>query len=167
MAENDIIIDGFGRLGGVVHMVLKNLDADELAYRPYDKGNSIAWLVWHLSRVQDDHVAELADTEQVWISGGWHDKFGLPFEKQATGYGHDTDQVSEVEVEADLLRGYFDDVHRATVEFIDSLKPQDYERIVDENWNPPVTLAQRLVSVLSDDLQHAGQAAYVRGILGT
>lgn len=166
MSGNDLLLDGFKRLAGVVQAVLKNLEADELAYRVYDKGNSISWLVWHLTRVQDDHIGELAGREQLWLRDGWHDEFGLPFEKQATGYGHDIEQVGEVEVEADLLKGYFEAVNQATLEFIAGLKPADYDKVVDESWEPPVTLGQRLVSVLSDDLQHAGQAAYVRGLLG-
>jgi hypothetical protein len=37
--------------------------------------------------------------------------------------------------------------------------------VVDASWDPPVTLGVRLVSVISDDLQHAGQAAYLRGMI--
>ncbi|HET6622527.1 MAG TPA: DUF664 domain-containing protein [Candidatus Saccharimonadales bacterium] len=165
MTTNELMADGFDRLKPVVHTALKDAAADELAYRPYDKGNSISWLVWHLSRVQDDHIAELADREQVWLSGGWHDEFGLPFEKQATGYGQDSDQVSQVQVDGELLKGYFDAVQQATSDFLTGLKPEDYDRIIDESWDPPVTLGVRLVSVLVDDWQHAGQAAYVRGLL--
>ena len=39
------------------------------------------------------------------------------------------------------------------------------DRVVDRTWDPPVTLGVRLVSILDDDTQHAGQAAYVRGLL--
>jgi hypothetical protein len=46
-----------------------------------------------------------------------------------------------------------------------SLSEADLTRVVDRNWDPPVTVSVRLVSVIADDLQHVGQAAYVRGIL--
>jgi hypothetical protein len=36
---------------------------------------------------------------------------------------------------------------------------------VDDYWDPPVTLGVRLVSIISDDLQHVGQAAFIRGVI--
>ena len=56
-------------------------------------------------------------------------------------------------------------MHEATVAYLATVTPEDLDRIVDERWDPPVTLGVRLVSVVSDDLQHAGQAAYVRGLV--
>jgi hypothetical protein len=122
--------------------------------------------VWHLTRIQDDHVADVAGTEQVWTSAGWADRFGLPFEPADTGYGHGAEQVAAVRVpSADLLTGYHDAVHERTVAYARTLVDADLDRVVDHRWDPPVTLGARLVSVLADDLQHAGQAAYVRGLL--
>ncbi len=63
------------------------------------------------------------------------------------------------------LLGYYDAVHDQTVRFVRGLTVGDLDRVVDERWDPPVTLGVRLVSVLADDLQHAGQAAFVRGVL--
>jgi Protein of unknown function (DUF664) len=59
--------------------------------------------------------------------------------------------VAAVQVDSgELLVGYYD---------------ADLARIVDRSWDPPVSLGVRLVSVIADDLQHAGQAAFVRGTL--
>ena len=52
-----------------------------------------------------------------------------------------------------------------TRSFLGSLTADDLDRVVDEAWDPPVTLGVRLVSIADDDIQHAGQAAYVRGLL--
>jgi hypothetical protein len=65
----------------------------------------------------------------------------------------------------DLLVGYHEAVHAQTLRFLEGLKEEELGRVVDERWDPPVTLGVRLVSVVSDDLQHAGQAAFVRGVL--
>lgn len=127
--------------------------------------NTIAWLIWHLTRVQDDHVAEVAGHEQTWISDGWHDRFGLPFDAHAIGYGQSATEVGRVAASAELLTGYLDAVHARTIAYVRGLSPDDLDRVVDERWDPPVTLGVRLVSVISDDLQHAGQAAYARGVL--
>jgi uncharacterized damage-inducible protein DinB len=165
MLTNDVVLDGFERIKRVVHAAVEGLSEEQLAARPAPDANSIAWLVWHLTRVQDDHVAEAAGHEQVWAAGGWAKKFGLPFSDEATGYGHTAAEVGKVHASAELLAGYYDAVHAQTVAYVGKLTAKDYERVVDKGWNPPVTLAVRLVSVLSDDMQHAGQAAYARGLL--
>ena len=135
-----------------------------LAARRRD-ANSIAWLVWHLLRVQDDHVADVAGTEQVWTAQGYAGRFGLPFDERATGYGQTAEEVGQVRVAADLLREYADAVTDATLAFLATVGPDDLDRVVDERWDPPVTLGVRLVSVVDDDAQHLGQAAYVKGLL--
>jgi uncharacterized damage-inducible protein DinB len=166
MTSADLLVDAFGRIREVVHDVVEGLTPEQLAFRVDAQANSIAWLVWHLTRIQDDHVADVADVEQVWTGEGWSERFGLPFDELDTGYGHRSSEVAAVQVKsADLLVGYYDAVHQRTVEFVEGLDDADLERVVDESWDPPVTLAVRLVSVISDDLQHAGQAAFVRGIV--
>jgi Protein of unknown function (DUF664) len=111
-------------------------------------------------------VADVAATEQVWILGGWAKRFDLSFDVHATGFGHSSDDVAAVRVKsAELLTGYHDAVHEQTLRFVKQLTDDDLDRIVDESWSPPVTLGVRLVSVISDDLQHAGQAAFARGIV--
>ncbi len=165
MNSADILADAFERVRDAVHPAVNGLDPDLLATRPDPQANSIAWLVWHLTRIQDDHVAEVAGTGQAWTDDGWFGRFGLPFDPPDTGYGHDSNRVGLVRAPADLLLGYFDAVHRRTLEFVRTLGEADLDRVVDERWDPPVTLGVRLVSVVADDLQHCGQAAYVRGLL--
>ncbi len=165
MTSAELLADGFGRVREAVHAVLDGIDGEQLAHRPGGSGNSIAWLLWHLTRVQDDHVAHVAGVEQRWTAGGWADRFGLDLAVGETGWGHRSDQVAKVVARADDLRGYHDAVHAATLEFVAGLVDADLDRVVDERWDPPVTLGVRLVSVLDDDLEHVGQAAYVRGML--
>jgi uncharacterized damage-inducible protein DinB len=164
-AATDILLDGFSRVQENVHAVLDGLTAEQLGYRPDDASNSIAWLVWHLTRVQDDHLADVESAEQVWTSDGWFDRLGLPFGPEATGYGHSGDDVAALKVESGaLLAGYHDAVYERTRAYVATLSDADLERVVDESWNPPVTLSVRLVSVIDDDAQHIGQAAYLRGL---
>jgi hypothetical protein len=159
-----LLIDAFGRIRDETHAVLDGASRAVLTYRPDDEANSIAWLVWHLTRVQDDHVADVAGVEQRWTADGWYDRFGLPFPPAAHGYGQTPEEVGQVDVEAELLLGYFDATHEATVGYLAGLRSSDLDRVVDERWDPPVTLGVRLVSVVTDDLQHVGQAAFVRGL---
>ena len=161
----DLLSDGFDRVRETVERAVEGLTEEQLAFRPDPEANSIAWLTWHLTRVQDDHLAGVAGSEQLWTVGGWVERFRLPFDVEATGYGHGPDEVGQVRATAELLAGYQDAVHRATVDYVSTLSDDDYARVVDERWDPPVTLAVRLLSVLNDTLQHAGQALYGRGLV--
>ncbi len=164
MTSAGVLTDAFTRVSEVVHRTVEGLSAGQLAARLDEGANSIAWLCWHLSRVQDDHVADAFGTEQVWPE--FRDGFGLPFGVHDTGYGHSSREVALVRVPSgDLLTGYHDAVHAQTVRLVSLITDADLSRVVDERWDPPVTLGVRLVSVISDGLQHAGQAAFVRGIL--
>jgi hypothetical protein len=161
-----VLQEAFGRILPIATRAVDGLTADQLAARPDPDANSVAWLVWHLARVQDDHVAEVAGTEQVWTSAGWSQRFGLPLDDGDIGYGHSSEQVASVRVDTpDLLTGYLAAVGEATGRYLAGLSGDDLDRVVDDRWDPPVTLAVRLASVLSDDLQHAGQASYVRGLV--
>ncbi|MFJ8199314.1 DUF664 domain-containing protein [Streptomyces sp. NPDC096152] len=166
MHAKDVLIDGYGRVREEVHAAVDGLPAQLLNARPAADANSVSWLLWHLTRVQDDHVADAFGLDQVWLAQGWEKRFGLDLNRRDTGYGHSPAKVAKVRVDsADLLTGYYDAVHEQTLRALRELTAKDLGRVVDERWDPPVTLGVRLMSVLSDDLQHAGQAAYVRGLL--
>ena len=165
-ASAELLIDGFGRVREAVSAAVAGLTADQLSARVDPEANTVGWLVWHLARVQDSHVAEVAGTAEAWTSEGWVERFGLPLDPADTGYGHSSADVAAVRVASpELLTGYLDAVHARTVAYVRELADDDLRRVVDTSYDPPVTLAVRLVSVLDDDLQHAGQAAFLRGLL--
>ncbi len=161
MGSAELLVDAFGRVQEEVHAAVEGLSAEQLAARLDPDANSIAWLCWHLARVQDDHVADAFGVTQVWPQ--WQERFGLT--GNDVGYGHTSRQVAQVRATADLLTGYYDAVYEQTIRLVSAVTDTDLPRIVDERWDPPVTLGVRLVSVISDCLQHVGQAAFVRGIL--
>jgi uncharacterized damage-inducible protein DinB len=165
MTSVDLLSDAFDRIRDAVHPAVQGLTTEELAARLDAEANSIAWLVWHLTRIQDDHVAGVAGTDQVWTADGWVDRFGLPFDDGETGYGQGPDDVAQVRAEASLLTGYHDAVHARTIAYLRTVADNDLATVVDDSWDPPVTLATRLVSVIADDLQHVGQAAFLRGVI--
>lgn len=168
MAEIDavrtLLSDAFERISGQVDAVTDGLDEQESAFRPDAEANSVGWLLWHLTRVQDDHVAELAGVPQSWTADGWAQRFGLPFDESATGYGQSSEEVGAVRVPGALLAGYHRSVRELTTGYLDSLTLDELERVVDENWDPPVTASSRLVSVINDCTDHLGQAEYVLGL---
>jgi hypothetical protein len=161
----DLLQDGFGRVAEIAAEVVDGLDVEALTWRPSEDANPIGWLVWHLARVQDDHVADVAGRSQVWHAGTWAVRFGLPDDEDSIGYGWSSERVGRLRPEdpAALIE-YLRAVTAASTSYLATVADDDLEDVVDDGWDPPVTLAVRLVSVLSDDLQHAGQAAYVRGL---
>ncbi|WP_431945088.1 mycothiol transferase [Micromonospora marina] len=166
MDATDVLTEAYGRLPDLVAGVLDGLDAAQLRRAPADGANPVGWLVWHLTRIQDDHVADVMGEPQLWTTGDWAARCGLRPDPADTGFGHGPEQISAVRPEDG---GVLLDYHRAVVDrslgYLRGLSPADLDRVVDENWDPPVTLGVRLVSVLDDDFQHVGQAAYVRGLI--
>lgn len=162
-----VLGEGFSRIPDEARRALRGLTAEQLVEAPGEGANSIGWLVWHLARGQDAQVAAVAGTAQVYLQGEWAARFGRDPDPTDTGYGHEPDDVRAVRPEsAEALLDYLDAVHAATRRYLGTLSADDLDRVVDEAWDPTVTLGARLVSIVDDDLQHAGQAAYVRGLLG-
>lgn len=166
MDVSETLIELYGRLPDLVRAAVEDLDAEQLATPPAPGANTIAWLVWHLTRVQDHHVAELMGEDQLWAGGDWAARLGLAPDPDDTGYGHDPDEVAAVRPDGpEVLVAYHEAVAARTEAYLGGLEPGDLDRVVDERWDPPVTLGVRLVSVADDSLQHVGQAAYARGLL--
>jgi len=103
MNTAELLADGFGRVRETALAAIEGLSVEGLGRRVEERSNSIAWLVWHLTRIQDDHVADAAGIEQVWTAKGWAERFGLPFDTSATGFGQSSDEVAAVRVDAERL----------------------------------------------------------------
>ncbi len=162
-----LLLELYDRIPPLAEGAVEGLGPDELCRAPGPGANTIGWLVWHLTRVEDHHVSELLGTEQVWVSGDWARRCGLEPDPTNTGYGHNEDEVRAVRPEsAEVLLAYLGAVQERTTSMLEGLAADDLDRVVDRRWDPPVTLGVRLVSIADDCLQHVGQAAYVRGLLG-
>lgn len=165
MRTSELLTDAFGRIDTIVTGVLNGLVPERANWRPGGTGNSISWLLWHLSRGQDEQIADVAGTQSLWSDGGYAARFAFDLDPGDTGYGHTSEQVSAVHIESiALLRDYQAAVQAQSLEFVGSLTDSDLERIVDKQWSPPVTLGVRLISILDDCIQHGGQAAYVKDL---
>ena len=164
-AVREFLRDSFTRLIEHVDDLTDGLTEEVSRYRPTPQANSIAWLIWHSARCQDLQLCDIAGVEQVWTRDGWIDRFGLGLPPGDIGYGHSPEDVAKVHAPAELLAGYYRAVHKVTLEYIATVTPQELSRVVDTNWDPPVTASARLVSIFDDCAQHLGQAAYLRGII--
>ena len=162
-----LLLELYGRVPPLAREAVDGLSASQLTRAPAEGTNTIGWLVWHIARVQDHHVAELLGEDQIWVSGDWAARFGLDPDPRNIGYGHSPDDVAAVRPDGpDALIEYLDAVDARTRKMLEGLSAEDLDEIVDRRWDPPVTRGVRLVSIADDSLQHVGQAAYVRGLLG-
>jgi hypothetical protein len=167
MELKDLLIELFGRVTEHVEAITSGLGQEALAASPEPGSNPIGWLIWHLTRVEDMHVAEILDADQLWVAHDWGPRFGLASsEPDNVGFGHQADDVASIRPEsADALVEYHTAVDARTRTLLEATTLADLDRIVDHRWDPPVSLGVRLVSIADDAIQHAGQAAYVRGLL--
>ncbi|CAN5667226.1 DUF664 domain-containing protein [soil metagenome] len=165
MHLNEALAYAIEEIRGLLHDTAQGLDTAALTWRPNTQANPIGWLLWHLTRVQDDHVSQIAGREQVWVADEWAQRFGLSSGAMDTGFGHSPQQVQAVAPDGPRpLLDYQDHVAEAIAEYVAGLEAGDFDRVIDRSYDPPVTVGIRLLSVNSDALQHVGQAAYVKGL---
>lgn len=161
-----VLKDGFSRIEEGVRRVVDGLGAEDLSWAPEGATNSVGWLLWHLCRQQDAQLSSIAWEEVVWTAQGWVDRFDLPYGREEMGYGQDEAEVRAFRVvDPGLLTGYARAVHDRSVRLVEGLGAQDYDRVIDTSWDPPVTVGVRVYSVLEDSAKHLGQAEYLRGML--
>jgi DinB superfamily len=162
----ELIVDGYERLPDLMKEVLAGVGAADLDWQPARDCNTLGWTAWHLTRVQDSQIADLAGREQLWIGEGWHRKFDRPADPDDTGYGDTAAQVRAfrspmVKVQLDYLRATV----ARTQEYLAALDPAGLDRELDEPYRPRPTVAVRILSILADCHHHAGEASYIRGLL--
>ncbi len=166
MKWHDVVLAGYDNIQKTLERILEGLTEEDLNWQPKPDSNSIGWLVWHLSRVQDSFVASLMVEEQVWIRDKWHSRFGRAADARDTGGGQTPQDLAKFKSpDTKTLLDY----HRAVVSrsknYISILSEADLDKTIpDPRFQPPPTVGTRLTMMLSDGLQHTGQAGYVRGL---
>ncbi len=165
MHSKELLKDGYTRIRDLVHTSVDGLDQRGLAYRPEPGANSIAWLAWHLTRIQDDHVSEVAGREQAWVTDGWAAKFGMEPDPHNDGRGHGPEEVAAIKADGELLLAHHNAIFDRTFSYLETVGPDELDRIIDRSYDPPISVGVRLVSVISDNIQHGGQARFLRGIV--
>lgn len=164
MDVGNLLVDLYGRVPPLAREAVEGLTTAQLTAAAWPGANPIGWLLWHTARVQDHQVAEVFGTVQHWVSGDWATHFGVAPDPDNHGYGHGPAEVAAIRPSsAAVLVDYLDAVQ--CPERLAGLTASDLDRVVDRNYDPPVTLGVRLISVADDSLQHVGQAAYLRGFL--
>ena len=162
-----VVADALGRVNRVLHRAIEGVPAEVLNKQPMPGSNSMAWLAWHLCRVQDHHISDLLEAPQLWVAEGWHEKFGMAKDEGETGTGHSLGQMAAVKVDsAGLSLGYADAVYERAKHYLATVTPEGLDAEINEpQYFPLPTVGVRLVSIISDNTQHAGQVMYARGLV--
>jgi uncharacterized damage-inducible protein DinB len=164
MDWHTLIVNIFDNLSKVLGRTLEGLTPEELNQQPAHDSNSIGWLVWHILRGQDLGIAGLMGDEQLWIREGWHAKFNRPPEPMDFGLGHTpADLAAFKSPDVKTLLGYQQAVLEQTKRYLNNLSESELDRKLDHPVFP--TVGARITAIISDNLQHAGQAGYVRGLI--
>ena len=170
MSDVDTTIFALQRNWDMVSTAVDGVDDDTLKRMPNDESNSMAWLVWHMTRVEDRFIhARFQDAGQLWTAGGWHDKFGMESDPDEFGIGWSTQQVAEWPCPSrEVLMGYYDAVNAAARSYIQGLDADGLQRRVPAPGpaGSTMSVADALGILVWDNVVHGGQVAYIRGYFG-
>jgi len=166
MESAGLVLDALGRVRDMVREAVKDLSAEEMLAPPKPH---IAWLVWHIARVQDANFSGLLARPQLWIADRWHERFKMAPDPRdyGSGHRHTCEQVDAFAVtDKQLLMAYHDAVFDQTKRYLSTVTNADLNRVLDEpQYNPLPTLSIRFASVINCNTRHAGQIEYLRGLV--
>ena len=167
MAANEGLLIAHQRNWEMIDVALETLDDSLLARQPAEDCNSVAWIMWHMSRVVDTFIhTRLQGSPQLWLECGWAQKFGMDADPEDRGVGWTGEQVSAWKVPAkDVQLGYYNAVKAAAEKYISSLSDADLQVIsVIPPTLEPRSVAAALGQMTWDAVAHGGQIAYLRGL---
>ena len=165
------LADGLDRSRERFDRVLDGVTVEQANARPVSglapRIDSLTWLAWHTAREIDLQISALAGVEPLWTGAGFSARFALPLPDDTEDWRHTPEQAALVRVDdLALLTDYLDAACALARDYLDGLEAAALDEVVDRSWDPPVTRAARLVSIIDDAAQHSGQAVYARRLLG-
>ncbi len=167
MRWQQLIIGMYQRMSQELEEVLKGLTTEDLHKRPAPGANPIGWLAWHATRSMDRTLGDVITGEQLWIKDGWHKKFNRAPDPNDTGYGHTDTQVDNLRIpDVQTLLNYRRAVMAVTLKYLENLTEKELDRDCEFSMQPGTKRAASLRIIGNiNDIQHVGQAAYVRGLI--
>ena len=160
MEATGVFRDLFGRAREALTPI-GGLSDDELYAAPHP---SIGWYAWRTGRCLDANVSELMGVDQLWVAGGWHERFGMKADPRdfLPGFPPPNDIVHNFRAPStQLILDYFDAAHERTTAYLATLGPEDLDRELDEpRFDPRPTVGVRLVSVSVALAQSSGPIRY-------
>ncbi|REC33004.1 hypothetical protein CF160_11430 [Enterococcus pseudoavium] len=127
---------------------------------------SVTWLMWHTARELDLQISDLNETEALWTSAGWTEKFALDLPDDTEDYRHTPEEAAKVVItDRQLPLGYLRASVELTKQYLEKVDESSLADVIDTNWDPPVTRQVRIISIIDDAVMHSGQAVYTRRLV--
>ncbi len=166
MSPTESVVSTLQRNWAMVDSAMEGLDQETINRIPAEQCNSIAWILWHMSRVVDTFVnTRFQSRPQLWIAGGWHQRFGMGDDPDDRGVGWTMEQVASWSPpDLSVQLGYHQAVREAAAGYLSSATEADLAEVkVIPPAPEPRTVANALGQMVWDAVAHGGQIAYLRG----
>ena len=165
MEANEFLTKMLKANRSMVRKALDGLSDEEVAKRPNSECNSMAWLLWHIARVEDSLVSAMDGSGELWADG-WAEKCGISAETEGMGFGHKAEDLESFSVgSVEALKEYFGRTEKKVADYLASLSPEDLDKQVPAVMGEgTVALARHVQILVNEALVHGGQIAYLRGL---
>ena len=165
MEANELLTNLLKGNRSMVRKALDGLSDKEVATRPNSECNSMAWLLWHLSRAEDGLVSSLDGSAELW-NDGWAEKCGISAETKGMGFGHKAEDLESFGVgSVDALKEYFGQTEKKVADYLASLSSEDLDKQVPSMMGDGTVPLGNIVQVIVNEaMVHGGQIAYLRGL---
>lgn len=166
MKTAQLSIDTLARAQERFEDTLKQMSIEEANTMPAPLIKSVSWLMWHTARELDYQVSELNNSEPLWFSEGWREKFTLDVTDDFEEWHHTPEEAEKVVVkDKQLLIDYLTASVNFTNAYLEKAEEESFAEVIDNQWTPPVTRQVRIVSLIDDAVMHSGQAVYTRRLV--
>jgi hypothetical protein len=109
--------------------VLQGLTNDQMRCIPAGGEHSVAWVLFHLARIEDITMNLLvAGTPQLFIREGWGQKIKAPILHSANSMDPGAVTALSAQIDIDALRSYRQAVGRRTRQIAKRLKPEQFHQ---------------------------------------
>jgi len=161
MEARKLILNSLEQSQGYLTKALDGLTQEEAAWSPGVECNSITFILWHLSRVEDFFVNRVIQRQkELYEAENWQEKLGTPVK----AYQYTVEELQAWPVpKLEVLREYANSVREKTLALIQSIPPEKLSELARPD-RPPDTIGDILSRISTEIAMHVGQIAYLRGV---
>ena len=162
MDAKEFALEALERARAVTMIAIDGLTPEHFHWRPNPTANSIAFLLWHISRVEDRFTSDLRNMEEIWLTEEWHKKFAVAISENGIGWG--PEQIQDFRPAIELVVSYLQRVRNISLETISRLNISQFKEQLTPS-RPDFTVANTLQTIVYHENHHQGAIGYIRGLI--
>lgn len=161
MDAKELLLRSLEESNGYLTRALNGLTQEEATWSPSPECNSIAFILWHMTRVEDFFVNRVIRREkELYETKKWQEKLGTPVK----AYGYTVEELRAWPApKLEILREYANSVRESTLAFLNSISPERLSEVPRPDRSPD-SIGVTLGHVTTEIALHVGQIAYLRGV---